>query len=158
MKKRFYICYFVSFACCLCFGITMNTNLIPLMLLFAVLSGICVVWMCKIMESGEKWSYRKIKKHDKKWDEQERINKELRALIDGKADKLIDINSRREGKESKESNVRPGSRPSIEFMDMVVERGEKHDDRTKDQAAEDTAVHFCSETVEGTEQVAFGDL
>ena len=124
MKKEAFICYFATVGALTCFAVGLAVNLIVLAVLCAAAFAGCLVWFCKIIEKGETWSYKQIRKQSKKITALEDELRKLRGEIAGKADKQVDI-----------SRVRPGSRPSIAYQNMVVKRGEPHDSRAEDPSA-----------------------
>ena len=113
MKKRVWICILILIFCLLSFDMAFLQSWIVPMVVFGLGFGICLVWLAKLMELGESWSYRKIRKHNKKLSKVDDEFKKIWEAINGKVDKKVDI-----------SNVRPGSRPSIAYQNMVIAKGE----------------------------------
>ena len=114
MKKGIFLCYFASVATLLAFTTSLMMNWIVISIICGILFAGCLVWFCKMMENGEKWVYRRIRRMEKRlYDGIDEEFKAIRKELDGKADKKVDI-----------SNVRPGSRPSIAYQNMVVAKRE----------------------------------
>ncbi|MBR1533830.1 MAG: hypothetical protein IJ639_05670 [Ruminococcus sp.] len=105
------------------FALTMNANLIPLMLLFIVVFAICAVRFAKSVQEKDAADRERIKRHG---DSHRRIKEKLDKMDAALKTKM----------DKPKNNVRTGSRLSPEYIKMLEEKGVKVDDgRTKDASA-----------------------
>ena len=89
-------------------------------IIFYLIYSILVVKMVSILYDMENADYKKYRAHSSSLNELEkRIGK-----IEDKLAPKVDISTA--GTERRGS-IRPGSRPSIEYLDMIVQKEDKHD-------------------------------
>ena len=125
--KQIIICYVATVGMLMGFAIAMANVWIPAMMLFLLAFALCLIWFAHIMSKREDRAWYKWRKCQRKISELEKKYDALKAMLDQLQDKP----------ETAQSNVRPGSRPSIEYMNMVVERSEQNDLRSEDRSAQD---------------------
>ncbi len=117
--KEIITCYFATIGAMLGVTVSLMNTWIPLLVLFVIVFALCVVRFAKIMQKYEEEKWDKSREISRTLDGIERNYKAVRDELARKMDKPEDPEPRHE------SNVRPGSRPSITYQNMIVERTEK---------------------------------
>ena len=125
MKAKVFVCYISTVFVVLGFAFCLMNGWIAFAVLLGLIFAVCLVWFCKILESGEKWSYRKIKRHDKDIYSIKEDIRIIKEALDGKEDKKMNVDLK---------NVHPGSRPSEAYKAMIG--GKALDGRAENQTSQ----------------------
>ena len=124
MKNKIFACFFLSLLSTISFAAALLFNLVPLAIICIVALAGCLLWFADIMSILDKQEKRQERRANREPIEEYR-----------RIDFASDLEPERKG------TVRPGSRPSIVYLNMRAEReGVNNDDSGKNNAAEKGAV------------------